>query len=80
MAKFKLEPIHLMEKEGLALINGTQFMSSLTSQALVKAKTIVRLFKVLIAFAFEVFGIDECVLDVAYISLQKNTEMKSILG
>jgi len=41
-------------------------MSSLTSQALVKAKTIAKLFQVLVAFSFDVFGLEE-VFDEAYI-------------
>ena len=67
MGKMKLQPIILEEKEGLALINGTQFMSSLTSQALTRARTVVKLFKVLVAFAFEVFGLNEDVFDEAFI-------------
>lgn len=31
MKRKQLEPIDLREKEGLALINGTQFMSSIIS-------------------------------------------------
>jgi histidine ammonia-lyase len=31
MTRLGLKPIFLEEKEGLALINGTQFMASLTS-------------------------------------------------
>ena len=52
MARMKLEPIRLEEKEGLALINGTQFMASLTSQAVTKAKIIAKVFEVLVAFSF----------------------------
>ena len=40
MKKLKLEKIDLAEKEGLALINGTQFMAAHISQALPKAEAV----------------------------------------
>ena len=33
-----LKPVHLKEKEGLALINGTQFMSSIVSEVYTRSK------------------------------------------
>ncbi|MBX2905220.1 MAG: histidine ammonia-lyase [Taibaiella sp.] len=38
LAKAGLQPIKLAAKEGLALLNGTQFMSSYTSWSLIKSK------------------------------------------
>ena len=58
MAKLGLEKIHLMEKEGLALINGTQFMAAFISAA---ATTIDKIFYsslTLFAFFTEIFGIN----------------------
>lgn len=79
MERLGIHPIKLEEKEGLALINGTQFMSSLTSQALQKAKVAVSLFRVLVAFSFEVFALDGSIFDAEYIQLQKSPEMKRVL-
>ena len=36
--KYNLTPVHLRAKEGLAFINGTQFISALGAEALVRAE------------------------------------------
>jgi histidine ammonia-lyase len=41
--KFGWEPLHLRAKEGLALLNGTQFMSAYSSWCLIHARRILRL-------------------------------------
>lgn len=48
-----LEPITLEAKEGLALINGTQFMSALGALALVDAEQVARAADVIAALTFE---------------------------
>ena len=53
-----LERIHLHEKEGLALINGTQFMASIISQTVAKINKLIESSIVLYAIAVEVFGVD----------------------
>lgn len=42
LSSLKIKPLHLEAKEGLALINGTQFMSGLCSLALVKAENLLK--------------------------------------
>jgi histidine ammonia-lyase len=42
LAAAGLEPIRLAAKEGLSLINGTQFMASMTALALVRARRLAR--------------------------------------
>lgn len=48
-----LVPIELGAKEGLALINGTQFITSLTCEALVRARRVTRLADVVAAMSYE---------------------------
>jgi histidine ammonia-lyase len=42
LARVELEPIRLASKEGLALVNGTQFMTSMAALALVRARRLAR--------------------------------------
>ena len=49
-----LVPIKLEAKEGLALINGTQMIASIGSEALVRAKRIARQADVVAALTLEV--------------------------
>jgi histidine ammonia-lyase len=53
LKQFKIEPLRLEAKEGLALINGTQMMTALGSLALVKATRIAELADVAAAMSFE---------------------------
>jgi len=48
-----VKPIQLGAKEGLALINGTQFITSLTCEALVRARRATRLADVIAAMSYE---------------------------
>lgn len=51
-----LEPIELKSKEGLALLNGTQFMSSHGVYSLIRAKRLLEVANVLGAFSLEAFN------------------------
>lgn len=42
LAQFGLKPIDLQAKEGLALINGTQFICCLGAEAAIRARNIAR--------------------------------------
>ncbi len=53
LAICKLEPISLVEKEGLALINGTQVMSSLGSIALSDAENLLKASLIVAALSLE---------------------------
>ncbi len=60
LKKLNWEPISLQSKEGLALINGTQFMSSYGLYCLVKADRLMRWANIIAAMSFDGF---DCVLD-----------------
>jgi histidine ammonia-lyase len=49
------EPIHLQSKEGLALINGTQFMSAYGMYCLKKAEHLIRMADLVAALSFDAF-------------------------
>lgn len=49
------EPIHLQSKEGLALINGTQFMSAYGLYCLKKAERLLALADIIAALSFDAF-------------------------
>ncbi|HYM20044.1 MAG TPA: histidine ammonia-lyase [Candidatus Kapabacteria bacterium] len=53
LKKYKIEPLRLEAKEGLALINGTQMMSALGSLALAKAKRLSALADISASMSFE---------------------------
>jgi histidine ammonia-lyase len=55
-----LEPIRLQSKEGLALINGTQFMSAYGLHCLVKAERLLQWADVIAAISFDAF---DCVAE-----------------
>ena len=54
LARHNLRPITLEAKEGLALINGTQLIASLGSEALVRAQRIARQADIVAALTLEV--------------------------
>lgn len=58
MGKKGLKPIVLKEKEGLALINGTQFMSSIVSEVETMSRHLLSSAILIYAFAVEIFGLD----------------------
>ena len=53
--KHKIEPVHLQSKEGLALLNGTQFMSSYASYSIYNAKKLWNQFNVIGAISLEAY-------------------------
>jgi histidine ammonia-lyase len=55
-AKKEWEPIHLQSKEGLALINGTQFMTAYGMYSLVKAARLIQWADLITAISFDAFN------------------------
>jgi histidine ammonia-lyase len=55
LKKFGWEPIHLQSKEGLALINGTQFMSAYGLYNLVQAERLLEWADIIAAISFDAF-------------------------
>ncbi len=55
LKKFNWEPIHLQSKEGLALINGTQFMSAYGLYNLVQAERLLEWADIIAAISFDAF-------------------------
>lgn len=60
LKKFGWEPIKLQSKEGLALINGTQFMSAYGLHNLVKADRLLNWANIIAAISFDAF---DCVAE-----------------
>jgi histidine ammonia-lyase len=52
---FGLKPIELKSKEGLALLNGTQFMSAFASHAVYSAKQLIKNYSLISAMSLEGF-------------------------
>lgn len=58
---FNWQPIELQSKEGLALINGTQFMSAYGLDNLINAERLIAWADIIAAISFEAFdGVDDC--------------------
>lgn len=55
LAKFGWQPINLQSKEGLALINGTQFMSAYGMCSLIKSENLLQWANVIAAISFDAF-------------------------
>ncbi len=61
LEKFKWAPIELQSKEGLALINGTQFMAAYGILSLIHAERLIAWADIIAAISFEAFdGVDDC--------------------
>lgn len=60
MEQLNWEPVHLQSKEGLALINGTQFMSAYGMYCLKKAEHLLAMADLIAALSFDAF---DCVLE-----------------
>ena len=60
LKKFKWQPISLLSKEGLALINGTQFMTAYGLYNLIKAERLINWANIIAAISFDAF---DCVAD-----------------
>jgi histidine ammonia-lyase len=54
MAQHQLQPIKLGPKEGLAMINGTQFMSSLGAEAVARCENLIKTADIVGALSLEV--------------------------
>jgi histidine ammonia-lyase len=58
---FGWQPIELQSKEGLALINGTQFMSAYGLYSLIQVERLIRWADIISAISFDAFdGVDDC--------------------
>ena len=55
LKKFKWEPLHLQSKEGLAMVNGTQFMSAYGMWNLIKANRLLHWANTIAAISFDAF-------------------------
>lgn len=61
LREFNWEPLQLQSKEGLALINGTQFMSAYGLYSLINAERLNAWADIIAAISFEAFdGVDDC--------------------
>ena len=61
LREFKWTPIQLQSKEGLALINGTQFMSAYGLYSLIISERLIAWADIISAISFEAFdGVDDC--------------------
>ena len=61
LAKFYWKPIQLRSKEGLALINGTQFMAAYGLHSLINGERLIAWADIIAAISFEAFdGVDDC--------------------
>lgn len=56
LKKFNWQPIELKSKEGLALINGTQFMSAYGIHTLERSERLIKWSNIISAISFEAFG------------------------
>jgi histidine ammonia-lyase len=73
LRKFGWSPIELRSKEGLALINGTQFMSACGLSALIKAEKLLEWADIIAAISFEAFDGNKESLD-RHLHLIRNHE------
>ena len=61
LREFNWEPIKLQSKDGLALINGTQFMAAYGLHSLANAERLIAWADIISAISFEAFdGVDDC--------------------
>ena len=61
LSMFDWKPIQLQSKEGLALINGTQFMAAYGLHSLVNSERLIAWADIIAAISFEAFdGVDDC--------------------
>lgn len=66
--KLNWQPIHLKSKEGLALINGTQFMSAYGMYCLKKAEQLIKMADLICALSFDAF---DCITEPLNENIQK---------
>lgn len=65
--QFNWQPISLQSKEGLALINGTQFMSAYGMYCLQKADHLIKMANLITALSFDAF---DCIIDQLHPKVQ----------
>ncbi|MEO8763241.1 MAG: histidine ammonia-lyase [Ginsengibacter sp.] len=87
LAKFGWQPVDLQSKEGLALINGTQFMSAYGMSSLVNCERLLKWANVIAAISFEAFQCNRDSLNERLHSIRDHagqvsvaTEMRSLLA
>ncbi|MBT9485887.1 histidine ammonia-lyase [Sediminibacterium sp.] len=68
LKKMNWEPIHLQSKEGLALINGTQFMNAYGLYCLKKAEQLLEMANLIAALSIDAF---DCVIEPYHPSIHK---------
>jgi len=68
LQKLNWLPIHLKSKEGLALINGTQFMSAYGMYCLKKAEQLIKVAELVCALSFDAF---DCITEPLNENIQK---------
>jgi len=68
LQKLNWKPIHLKSKEGLALINGTQFMSAYGMYCLKKAEQLIKMADLICALSFDAF---DCATEPLNENIQK---------
>ncbi len=71
------QPIHLKSKEGLALINGTQFMSAYGIYNLIQAERLMNWANVIAAISFDAF---DCLSDPLHESIHEVRSHKGQVG
>jgi len=86
LAILKWKPVELQSKEGLALINGTQFMSAYGMSALVKSERLLEWANIIAAISFDAFDGNKDSLDKNLHSIRNHegqvfvaSEMRSLL-
>lgn len=67
LQQFNWQPINLQSKEGLALINGTQFMSAYGMYCLQKAEHLIKMADLITALSFDAF---DCIIDQLHPKVQ----------
>ena len=86
LAMLNWKPVELQSKEGLALINGTQFMSAYGISALVKSERLMEWANIIAAISFDAFDGNKDSLDENLHSIRNHegqvfvaSEMRSLL-
>lgn len=81
MKKKGIEPLELHEKEGLALINGTQFMCGIICEVATLSQNLLDSAIVVYALAVELFGLDRQYFYEAFIKVyeKRNPKLAEIL-
>jgi histidine ammonia-lyase len=67
LKQFNWKPVELQSKEGLALINGTQFMSAYGMYCLAKAEHLIKIADLICALSFDAF---DCLLEPLHECIQ----------